>query len=135
MERFPKSSHGSRLHNVQTSTGFGIVLAPKHSGRGLALHWSHQVLGSSPSFWRPSCWAFRLRLALFSCLVARCRRPFPASGWELGEGGCLTPISTAVFTLHCWGNLGPNLSTVLLCSPSNTCYLISLGASQGRVKT
>lgn len=43
-------------------------------------------------------------------------RPFPASGWELWQGGRFAPISTAVFTLPWWGKLGPSLSTVL-CVP------------------
>lgn len=64
-------------HNVQPSTRFGTVLAPKHSGRGLAVPLVTLRPGQQPQFLVTFLRAFRLCFALFSCLVPHCRAAFP----------------------------------------------------------
>lgn len=103
-------------HNVQPSTRFGTVLAPKHSGRGLAVPLVTPRPGQQPQFLVTFLRAFRLCFALFSCLVPHCRAAFPCFWVGTLAGRALAPISTAVFTLPWWGKLGPSLSTVL-CVP------------------
>lgn len=65
------------------------------------LGWPHRGLDNSSSFWWPSSRLWGCALLCFVVCFLTAGWPFPASGWEQGEGRRFAPISTAVFTRPC----------------------------------
>lgn len=124
-----------RLHNVQPSTRFGTVSAPKHSGRGLAVSPVTPRPGQQPQFLVTFLRAFRLVLCfvfLFGSSLQGGLSLLLGGNW--GREGASLPSPQLCLHFPVGEIWGPIFPRPLCVPPSNTCYLRSLGASQGRVR-